>query len=60
MGEQVGDKYGSRLHVWSWQTKQHKQVLDLGPDGLIPLEIRFYHEPTRPEVRPSRMFQLST
>ncbi len=23
----VGDKYGSRLHVWSWQTKEHKQVL---------------------------------
>mmetsp|Transcript_5074 Transcript_5074/g.14573 ORF Transcript_5074/g.14573 Transcript_5074/m.14573 type:complete len:475 (-) Transcript_5074:460-1884(-) len=45
----VGDKYGNRLHVWSWKTKEHKQVIDLGPDGLIPLEIRFLHEPSRPE-----------
>jgi selenium-binding protein 1 len=45
----VGDKYGSRLHVWSWTTKEHQQVIDLGPDGLIPLEIRFLHEPSQPQ-----------
>jgi 56kDa selenium binding protein (SBP56) len=24
------------------------QVIDLGPDGLIPLEIRFLHNPDKP------------
>lgn len=45
----VSSKFGSRLHLWSWQSKQHKQTIDLGPDGLIPLEIRFLHDPCRPE-----------
>ncbi len=25
------------------------QVIDLGPDGLIPLEIRFLHDPDQPQ-----------
>lgn len=38
-------KYGSRLHFWDW--KQHKLVrsVDLGEEGLIPLEVRFHHAP---------------
>jgi selenium-binding protein 1 len=41
----VGTKYGSKLHVWDWDTKQLRQTLELGSDGLIPLEIRFKHDP---------------
>ena len=41
----VGTKYGSKLHVWDWDTKALRQTLELGPEGLIPLEIRFKHDP---------------
>ena len=41
----VGSKYGSKLHVWDWDTKKLRQTLDMGPEGLIPLEIRFKHHP---------------
>ena len=38
-------KYGSQIHFWDW--KQHKlvQSIDLGAEGLIPLEVRFHHNP---------------
>ena len=42
----VGTKYGSKLYVWDWDTKQLRQTLELGADGLIPLELRFKHDPT--------------
>ena len=45
----VGTKYGSRLYVWDWDTKALRQTLELGADGLIPLEIRFKHEPSAPD-----------
>ena len=35
----VGTKYGSKLHVWEWDTKRLRQTLELGADGLIPLEV---------------------
>lgn len=41
----VGTKYGSKLHVFDWDTKKLRQSLDMGPEGLIPLEIRFKHAP---------------
>jgi len=37
--------YGRHLNVFDWTTKELKQRVDLGPDGLIPLEIRFQHDP---------------
>ncbi|KAG8509256.1 Methanethiol oxidase [Galemys pyrenaicus] len=37
-------KYGSHLHVWDWQRREMVQTLPL-QDGLIPLEIRFLHDP---------------
>ncbi|XP_038624514.1 methanethiol oxidase [Tachyglossus aculeatus] len=37
--------YGTRLHVWDWRRREQVQTLDLGADGLIPLEIRFLHDP---------------
>ncbi|XP_064653208.1 methanethiol oxidase-like isoform X2 [Lineus longissimus] len=42
-------KYGSELFVWDWEKHTIKQTINLGPDGLIPLEIRFMHDPLRSE-----------
>ncbi|XP_047308683.1 selenium-binding protein 1-like [Impatiens glandulifera] len=39
--------YGQHLHVYSWPGGELKQTLDLGSTGLIPLEIRFLHDPTK-------------
>ncbi len=38
-------KYGSRIHFWDWE--QHKIIksVELGADGLVPLETRFLHNP---------------
>uniref|UniRef100_A0A8B9WB88 Methanethiol oxidase n=1 Tax=Bos mutus grunniens TaxID=30521 RepID=A0A8B9WB88_BOSMU len=36
--------YGQHLHVWDWQRHEKVQTLTL-QDGLIPLEIRFLHNP---------------
>lgn len=41
--------YGHTLHVWDWTTRKVIQDIDLGPDGMIPLEIRFLHDPNATE-----------
>jgi selenium-binding protein 1 len=38
-------KYGQRLHFWDWKERRIKQSIDLGQNGLIPLEVRFCHNP---------------
>ena len=38
-------KYGKRRVVWDWKAHQIQQTIDLGNDGLIPLEIRMQHNP---------------
>ncbi|HET7034983.1 MAG TPA: selenium-binding family protein [Thermomicrobiaceae bacterium] len=38
-------KYGQRLHFWDWDRHEITQTIDLGADGLIPLEVRFHHDP---------------
>ncbi|GAB3669785.1 selenium-binding protein SBP56-related protein [Halopiger thermotolerans] len=38
-------KYGQRLHVWNWDEKTVEQTIDLGEEGLVPLEVRFLHTP---------------
>ncbi|KAI8468542.1 MAG: selenium binding protein [Monoraphidium minutum] len=43
----VASDYGSKLYVWSWKDRTLRQTLDLGPDGLIPLELRFAHDPRK-------------
>jgi len=42
-------KYGRNLNVYDWTTRELIQRLDLGDDGLIPLEIRFLHDPLATE-----------
>ncbi len=37
--------YGRRLHFWDWQARRLVQTFDLGDEGLIPLEVRFHHDP---------------
>ena len=41
----AADRYGHRLHFWDWQKHDLIQSIDLGQQGLVPLEIRFQHNP---------------
>jgi selenium-binding protein 1 len=44
--EDVEDgKYGQRLNFWDWEAGEVVQTIDLGEEGLIPLEARFLHTP---------------
>jgi len=38
-------KYGRRLHFWNWRDRTLETSFDLGETGLIPLEVRFHHNP---------------
>lgn len=38
-------KYGHHLHFWDWKERRIDQSIDLGEAGLIPLEVRFHHQP---------------
>jgi selenium-binding protein 1 len=40
-------KYGRGLNVWDWKSHKLLQSIDLGDEGLIPLEIRFAHDPEK-------------
>jgi selenium-binding protein 1 len=37
--------YGHQLHFWDWLQHEIIQSVDLGEEGLIPLEVRFHHHP---------------
>lgn len=41
-------EYGNSLHFWDFSTGRLQQSVKLGDDGLIPLEIRFMHNPNQP------------
>lgn len=41
--------YGHSLNVYDWTTHKLIQNIDLGEEGMIPLEIRFLHNPTKAE-----------
>jgi selenium-binding protein 1 len=38
-------RFGQRLHFWDLAERRLVQTLDLGEQGLIPLEVRFLHDP---------------
>ena len=38
-------KYGHHLNFWDWSKRQIVQSIDLGEGGMIPLEVRFHHDP---------------
>jgi methanethiol oxidase len=38
-------RYGSRLHFWNLEERRVEQTLELGETGLVPLEVRWLHDP---------------
>jgi selenium-binding protein 1 len=42
-------RYGSRLHFWNLSERRVEQTLDLGETGLVPLEVRWLHNPDADE-----------
>ncbi|XP_065841960.1 methanethiol oxidase-like [Oscarella lobularis] len=40
-------KYGKSLHVWDWKERKVIQDIDLGDEGIMPLELRFLHDPNQ-------------
>ena len=44
--DDVGNgKYGKQIHFWDFKNRKIEKSIDLGPEGLIPLEARFHHNP---------------
>lgn len=39
--------YGQSIHVYEWMSRKKIQTIDLGDDGLMPLEVRFLHNPDK-------------
>jgi methanethiol oxidase len=37
--------YSQQINVWDWQARKIIQPIDLGEEGLVPLEVRFLHDP---------------
>src|SRR5439155_6049388 len=42
-------RYGQRLHFWNLERRELEQTIDLGQNGLVPLEIRWKHDPEADE-----------
>jgi selenium-binding protein 1 len=42
-------RYGSRLHFWNLAERTLEQTIDLGENGLVPLEARWLHDPDADE-----------
>ncbi len=42
-------KYGHKVHVWDLEQRTKTQTIDLGETGMIPLEIRWLHNPEAEE-----------
>ena len=40
--------YGHQLHIWDLPKRRHRQVIDLGAEYQMALELRPAHDPTRP------------
>jgi selenium-binding protein 1 len=38
-------RYGSRLHFWNLAERRVEQTIELGETGLVPLEVRWLHDP---------------
>jgi selenium-binding protein 1 len=38
-------KYGHHLHFWDWSKRKIARSIDLGEKGMVPLEVRFHHDP---------------
>lgn len=40
--------YGRSLNFFSWSKRELIQTINLGDDGIAPLEVRFLHDPKKP------------
>ncbi len=38
-------RYGHRIHFWDLDKRELQQTIDLGDKGLVPLEVRWLHDP---------------
>ncbi len=38
-------RYGRRLHFWNLAERRLEQTIDLGEQGMVPLEVRWLHDP---------------
>jgi selenium-binding protein 1 len=48
--EDVGaGRYGQRIHFWDLEQRTLQQTVDLGEKGLVPLELRWLHDPDAEE-----------
>jgi len=45
LNDVAAGNYGHQLHFWDWTKHEIIQSVDLGEEGLIPLEVRFHHDP---------------
>jgi len=43
----LAGKYGHAIHVWDLPKRRHQEVLDLGPEQQMVLELRPAHNPTQ-------------
>ena len=43
----LAGKYGHALHIWDLQKRRHKEVLDLGAEQQMVLELRPAHDPNK-------------
>ena len=46
----VPGHYGSHLNIWNWETHELMKRLTLDKESLIPLEVRFLHDPDASEA----------
>jgi selenium-binding protein 1 len=45
LNDVAAGKYGHHLHFWDWSKREIIESFDLGKQGIIPLEVRFHHNP---------------
>lgn len=38
-------KYGQHIHFWDFKNRKIEKTINLGAEGMIPLEARFHHNP---------------
>src|SRR3954470_22527899 len=41
----AGGHYGHKIHFWNLEERSLEQSVDLGESGLVPLEVRWLHDP---------------
>src|SRR4051794_39517943 len=44
-GDVAAGRYGRRIHFWNLEERRLEHSVDLGDAGLVPLEVRWLHDP---------------